>query len=159
MWAHDCLESFVPDLTKILVDHRWLLVGIRTERYVVEVKSSLCEAWIDLYADGVIRYDDGLNAHSGRFELVTEGLLLFDIVTTSKGYAGGDPQRLATLKAFHQLPVASRRRTEPDQPDEATGLDRPDVVVGVSVVDSLLHLATADSTLMFRRTGRVYRAF
>jgi hypothetical protein len=116
----------------------------------------LAEAWLDLYAVGRIGYYDGVNYHSGRFEMTADSLSLFNMVETTVGYDGRDPHLLATIEALGQLSVASGRNGTPDRRDDPSAPNREEVSVGVSIANSLLELETVDCILMFRRAGTVY---
>lgn len=142
------------DLTRRVVDHRWLLVGIGGQDPFVEIGPSWLEGWLDLSGDGEIGYFDGVNFHFGRFEITAAGLVVTDIGTTLAFYSGQDPQVLASLRAFAQLTAMSGRTDDGgSRSGELGGLGG--TAVGVRVVDSQLELDLPGGTLVFRRAGRI----
>ncbi|MDQ6850554.1 MAG: hypothetical protein M3070_11450 [Actinomycetota bacterium] len=121
-----------------IIGYRWLLTGVSTTRGHMTVPRSFAAA-IQFTADGKYLASDSLNAISGAYTSTKSGFLVHDSASTTVGYVGKNPQRLAAIAGI----------------DAITGeLDgQSSVTVTEANAPSTVLMAVPGYTLSLRRAG------
>lgn len=88
-------------------------------------------ARMDLFADGRVFVDNGVNLLSGKFTTSADGFEVREVGTTFVLYGGSDPGQLAAIAALNTLAYGNRDGVTPAGPvhDTVVGAAGPELVV------------------------------
>ena len=125
------------------VGSSWRLVGVAEGANRTAVPTEV-GAHMDLFTDGRLLIDDGVNALSGRFTRSGDGFEVREVGTTLAAYVGNDRRWLAAIAALNTLAYGPPNGVEPSGPARDTV---------VSADASRLVVQAGKYRLTFERTG------